>query len=159
MFLVGLFRLSEEISHSNLVYTFFHPLHRDQKEANIHINKLKEPRNHQRKPSAGRICGKMKLSIYYREDTLHVMVHHIENLSFSDPSKEEPNAYVKVYLHPDPTKITKRKTKVVKKDCNPSFMEMLEYRFPWTLSSAELFRPQCGTTVSSKRTFSLAPSP
>jgi len=130
MFLVGLFRLSEEISHSDLVYTFFHPLHRDQKEANIHINKLKEPRNHQRKPSAGRICGKMKLSIYYREDTLHVMVHHIENLSFSDPSKEEPNAYVKVYLHPDPTKITKRKTKVVKKNCNPSFMEMLEYRIP-----------------------------
>ena len=44
--------------------------------------------------------------------------------------QEEPNAYVKVYLHPDPTKITKRKTKVVKKNCNPSFMEMLEYRIP-----------------------------
>ena len=40
-FLQGLFRLSDEISHSDLVYTFFHPLHRDQKEANIHINKLK----------------------------------------------------------------------------------------------------------------------
>merc|ERR1711872_751563 len=58
-FLLGLFRLADEISHSDLVYTFFHPLHRDQKEANIHINKLKEPRNHQRKPSAGRICGKV----------------------------------------------------------------------------------------------------
>ena len=40
-FLLCLFRLSDEISHSDLVYTFFHPLHRDQKEANIHINKLK----------------------------------------------------------------------------------------------------------------------
>ena len=40
-FLQGLFRLSDEISHSDLVYTFFHPLHRDQEEANIHINKLK----------------------------------------------------------------------------------------------------------------------
>eukprot|EP00092_Neocalanus_flemingeri_P001614 GFUD01001721.1.p1 GENE.GFUD01001721.1~~GFUD01001721.1.p1 ORF type:complete len:1837 (+),score=416.06 GFUD01001721.1:479-5989(+) len=130
-FLLGLFRLADEISHSDLVYTFFHPLHRDQKEANIHINKLKEPKaGHQRKPSAGRICGKVKLSVSYRQDTLLVMVHHIENLSFNDPSREEPNSYVKVYLHPDPTKQTKRKTKVVKKNCNPSFMEMLEYRIP-----------------------------
>ena len=44
--------------------------------------------------------------------------------------QEEPNSYVKVYLHPDPTKQTKRKTKVVRKNCNPSFMEMLEYRIP-----------------------------
>jgi phosphatidylinositol-4-phosphate 3-kinase len=44
--------------------------------------------------------------------------------------QEEPNAYVKVYLHPDPSKQTKRKTKVVKKSCNPIFMEMLEYRIP-----------------------------
>ena len=44
--------------------------------------------------------------------------------------QEEPNAYVKVYLHPDPTKITKRKTKIVRRNCNPSFMEMLEYRIP-----------------------------
>ena len=102
-FLLCLFRLSDEISHSDLVYTFFHPLHRDQKEANIHINKLKgreimscraalslqcitEPSGHQRKPSAGRICGKIKLSISYKVDTLHVLVHHIENLSCSDPA-------------------------------------------------------------------------
>lgn len=58
------------------------------------------------------------------------MVHHIQNLGFSDQAREEPNAYVKVYLKPDPTKQTKRKTKVVKKNCNPSFMEMLEYRVP-----------------------------
>merc|ERR1740123_2392899 len=50
-FLQGLFRLSDEISHSDLVYTFFHPLHRDQEEANIHINKLKETREHQRSQS------------------------------------------------------------------------------------------------------------
>ncbi len=37
---------------------------------------------------------------------------------------------MKVYLHPDPSKQTKRKTKVVKKSCNPIFMEMLEYRIP-----------------------------
>lgn len=38
---------------------------------------------------------------------------------------QEPNTYVKVYLKPDPTKATKRKTKVVKKNCHPSFMEMV----------------------------------
>lgn len=34
----------------------------------------------------------------------------------------EPNTYVKAYLIPDKSKITKRKTKVVKKSCFPSFM-------------------------------------
>jgi hypothetical protein len=31
---------------------------------------------------------------------------------------------------PDPTKVTKRKTRVIHKNCHPSFMEMLEYRMP-----------------------------
>lgn len=31
---------------------------------------------------------------------------------------------------PDRSKITKRKTKVVRKSCYPSFMETLEYRMP-----------------------------
>jgi len=130
-FLSGLFRLNDEISHSDLVYTFFHPCLRDQEEASIHIAKLKDPkRTHIRKPSCGKICGKLKLSLSFSQGSLKVMVHHIQNLGFSDQGREEPNSYVKVYLLPDPTKQTKRKTKVVKKNCNPSFMEMLEYRIP-----------------------------
>ena len=39
---------------------------------------------HLRKPSAGRIRGKIKLSISYKVDTLHVLVHHIENLSCAE---------------------------------------------------------------------------
>ncbi|XP_023349683.1 phosphatidylinositol 4-phosphate 3-kinase C2 domain-containing subunit alpha isoform X2 [Eurytemora carolleeae] len=128
-FLSNLFVLAEEISHSDLVYTFFHPLLKDEEETSIHIQKLKDPRGHVRKPSVGRIKGRLKLKVYYRNQTLHVLIQFIENLAMND-AREEPNSYVKVYLHPDPTKQTKRKTKVVRRSCNPSFMEMLEYRIP-----------------------------
>lgn len=37
---------------------------------------------------------------------------------------------LQVYLVPDPTKETKRKTRVLKRNAHPSFMEMLEYRLP-----------------------------
>lgn len=43
-FLVSLFRMADEISHSDLVYTFFHPLLRDQEEvsmASINATKFK----------------------------------------------------------------------------------------------------------------------
>merc|ERR1719204_887220 len=143
-FLLCLFRLSDEISHSDLVYTFFHPCLRDQEQekAHLHVAKLRDPQRggHQRKPSTGKICGRLKLSIFYSRDALKVMIHHIENLGFTDQSREEPNAYVKVYLKPDPSKQTKRKTKVVRKNCNPSFMEMLEYRVPLhTVKSRTLY--------------------
>lgn len=40
-FLNMLFQMADEISHSDVVYTFFHPLLRDQQEANINQEKLK----------------------------------------------------------------------------------------------------------------------
>lgn len=55
------------------------------------------------------------------------MVHHVRGLPLVGNS-QEPSTYVKVYLQPDPTKATKRKTKVVKKNCHPSFMEMVCYK-------------------------------
>jgi hypothetical protein len=33
--------MADEISHSDIVYTFFHPLLRDQQEANINAAKVK----------------------------------------------------------------------------------------------------------------------
>jgi hypothetical protein len=33
--------MADEISHSDIVYTFFHPLLRDQQEANINATKVK----------------------------------------------------------------------------------------------------------------------
>lgn len=127
-FLESLFSLNVSISQSDLVYTFFHPLLRDQEDANIHIRKLRGQKGHARKSSVGKIKGQLKLTLEYRRDVLHVMVCHAKNLAMPDGSKEEPNSYVKVYLRPDPHKATKRKTRVVKRNCHPSFMEMLEYR-------------------------------
>lgn len=40
-FLVSLFNSADEIAHSDVVYTFFHPLLRDQQEQNIHVAKVK----------------------------------------------------------------------------------------------------------------------
>jgi len=40
-FLNTLFQMAPEVSHSDLVYTFFHPLLRDQQEASIEDTKLK----------------------------------------------------------------------------------------------------------------------
>jgi len=53
------------------------------------------------------------------------MVHHAKNLP-RIAGNQEPSTYVKVYLLPDHHKATKRKTKVVKKNCYPSFMEMVK---------------------------------
>lgn len=37
----------------------------------------------------------------------------------------DPDPYVKTYLLPDPQKTTKRKTKVARKTCNPTYNEMV----------------------------------
>ncbi|XP_058466396.1 phosphatidylinositol 4-phosphate 3-kinase C2 domain-containing subunit beta [Malaya genurostris] len=126
-FLISLFNAADEIAHSDLVYTFFHPLLRDQQEADIHAAKVKGHRaivDEYQQPR-----GEIKFSLQYHRDTLIVMIQHARSLP-ATPNNPEPNTYVKVYLRPDQSKATKRKTKVVRKNCNPSFMETLEYRLP-----------------------------
>ncbi|KAK6626146.1 hypothetical protein RUM43_006451 [Polyplax serrata] len=128
-FLVSLFKMADEIAHSDIVYTFFHPLLRDEEEeVDINKKKVKGPKVTQENESHI-IKGQLKLSIQYRRDTLVVMVHHARGLP-KLAAGQEPSTYVKVYLKPDNNKSTKRKTKVVRKNCHPSFMEMLEYRLP-----------------------------
>ncbi|CAG2064168.1 unnamed protein product, partial [Timema podura] len=193
-FIKSLFSMADEISHSDLVYTFFHPLLRDQQEEiNIHATKVKERANLNQitvvdclnirdaarvntkngeanalslyldnhpteirtsiSPSSAvelnttstlanyateaerksrqmsrsethSIRGQVKLSLHYQRGTLMVMVHHARSLPLVSGG-QEPSPYVKVYLLPDPTKATKRKTKVVRRNCHPSFMEMV----------------------------------
>ncbi|XP_015112954.1 phosphatidylinositol 4-phosphate 3-kinase C2 domain-containing subunit beta [Diachasma alloeum] len=129
-FLLSLFKMAPEISQSDLVYTFFHPLLRDQQNADIHLRKVKVGNWWAEKKIRDNVqCGQIKISLHYTRGTLSVMIHHARGLP-KVANAQEPNTYVKVYLKPDPTKATKRKTKVVKKNCHPSFMEMLEYRMP-----------------------------
>ncbi|XP_011630891.1 phosphatidylinositol 4-phosphate 3-kinase C2 domain-containing subunit beta isoform X2 [Pogonomyrmex barbatus] len=130
-FLVSLFKMAPEISQSDLVYTFFHPLLRDQKNPDIRSRKVKVGNNWwaEKRVKDNIQCGQIKLVLHYVRGTLSVMVCHARELP-KVANAQEPNTYVKVYLKPDPTKATKRKTKVVKKNCHPSFMEMLEYRMP-----------------------------
>lgn len=125
-FLASLFVLADEIAHSDLVYTFFHPLLRDQQDAAPQRSKNKTE-SEIPEPSGS---GSIKISVQYSAGVLSVLILHAQSLALT-PQGLPPNPYVKVYLVPDPSKETKRKTRVLKRNSHPSFMEMLEYRLPY----------------------------
>ncbi|XP_015182363.1 PREDICTED: extended synaptotagmin-2 isoform X2 [Polistes dominula] len=81
--------------------------------------------------------GRIQLTIRYsvQRQKLIVDVHKVANLPLppNDPSNI-PDPYVKLYLLPDKHKETKRKTAVMKDNCNPIFDEKFEY----LLSQADL---------------------
>lgn len=130
--LSALLGLAEEVAHSDLVYTFLHPLLRDQDEAaDVQVAKLRTTKSNADSAS-GRchaVRGQLKISVQYTRGELHVMIQHGRNLQVDD-NEELPSPYVKTYLLPDAHKVTKRKTRVVRRNANPSFMEMLVYRLP-----------------------------
>ncbi|XP_059175540.1 phosphatidylinositol 4-phosphate 3-kinase C2 domain-containing subunit beta-like [Physella acuta] len=128
-FLRFLWTLTAEISECELVYTFFHPLLRDEQETEtnkLNVVKLREPAV-QRSNTAGStgILGEIKLSIQYKKDALQVMIMHVRGLS---GTTEPPSPYVKTYLLPDPDKVTKLKTKTVKTTNDPTYNELLQYQ-------------------------------
>lgn len=65
----------------------------------------------------------------------------------------DPDPYVKTYLLPDPQKTTKRKTKVARKTCNPTYNEMVggtgtdlgRPRGPWLRVRPVVSRSWCTT--------------
>ncbi|KAM6927143.1 phosphatidylinositol 4-phosphate 3-kinase C2 domain-containing subunit alpha [Lycodopsis pacificus] len=119
----NLMRSSTEVTQCDLVYTFFHPIARDDKTEGLDATpKALEP---PLSPTSGRVEGEVKLSISYRNSNLFIMVMHIRDLVSEEGT--DPNPYVKTYLLPDPHKTSKRKTKISRKTRNPTFNEMLVY--------------------------------
>ncbi|KAG5347734.1 ESYT2 protein, partial [Acromyrmex charruanus] len=74
--------------------------------------------------------GRIQLTIRYstQRQKLSIFVHRIANLPLpqNDPHNI-PDPYVKIYILPDKHKETKRKTAVIKDNCNPQFDEQFEY--------------------------------
>lgn len=139
LFIKSLFQTADEIAHSDLVYTFFHPLLRDQRYLEEYSRKsrlsaqsitsflqITQIAVEDVEDKKGRLKGQLKLSMHYSKGVFRIMVHHARGLPVVG-NAQEPSTYVKVYLQPDPKKTTKRKTKVVKRNCHPSFMEMVSF--------------------------------
>ncbi|RXN06549.1 phosphatidylinositol 4-phosphate 3-kinase C2 domain-containing subunit beta [Labeo rohita] len=120
-----LIHASQDVAQCDLIYTFFHPLPRDERAGSVGtvVNAL---HNKQADvtwaPVPGTVAGEVKLSILYKSDKLFIMVMHIRGLDGTDP-----DPYVKLYLLPDPQKTSKRKTKAARRTCNPTYNEMLVY--------------------------------
>uniref|UniRef100_A0A671SMD7 Phosphatidylinositol 4-phosphate 3-kinase C2 domain-containing subunit alpha-like n=1 Tax=Sinocyclocheilus anshuiensis TaxID=1608454 RepID=A0A671SMD7_9TELE len=155
----NLMRGSTEVTQCDLIYTFFHPIARDDKTEGVEgLSKTLGMLS----PTSGRVEGEVKLSVSYRNSTLFIMVMHIKDLMSNDGA--DPNPYVKTYLLPDPHKTSKRKTKIARKTRNPTFNEMLVYsgysketlkqrELQLSVLSAESLRENCclgGITLSLK---------
>ncbi|XP_015813831.3 phosphatidylinositol 4-phosphate 3-kinase C2 domain-containing subunit beta isoform X1 [Nothobranchius furzeri] len=116
-----LIHAAPEVAQCDLVYTFFHPLPRDETGG-----ASAKPAEVSWAPASGKELGEIKLSISYKNDKLFIMVMHIRGLQ---PLQDgtDPDPYVKLYLLPDPMKMSKKKTKAARRTCNPTYNEMLVY--------------------------------
>uniref|UniRef100_A0AC35FT65 C2 domain-containing protein n=1 Tax=Panagrolaimus sp. PS1159 TaxID=55785 RepID=A0AC35FT65_9BILA len=120
------FQLATEITQCDLVYTFFHAIHRDTdpefvKDV-ITQNQLNSepPRIH------------LSLSVGQDPRKLKIFISHARGLPLiNGVQTSPPDTYVKTKLNPNPNPATnsKRKTDVVKNTCNPTYNAHIEYTF------------------------------
>ncbi|XP_018614153.1 phosphatidylinositol 4-phosphate 3-kinase C2 domain-containing subunit beta isoform X2 [Scleropages formosus] len=121
-----LIHAAPEVAECDLIYTFFHPLPRDERPGTVSNTLQNKTAEMSWVPIAGKVAGEVKLSISYKSDKLFIMVMHIRGLQVLQDGTD-PDPYVKLYLLPDPQKTSKRKTKAAKRTCNPTYNEMLVY--------------------------------
>lgn len=108
----------------------------------------------ERKPSVRSLAeepgpfGAINLTFQYsvQRQRLIVIVHKIKGIPLKDPSNI-PDPYVKLYLLPGRSKDSKRKTAVIKDNCNPTFDATFEY----LISIAELNSSQLEVTVATDK--------
>uniref|UniRef100_A0A6P4EQY2 Extended synaptotagmin-2-B isoform X2 n=2 Tax=Drosophila rhopaloa TaxID=1041015 RepID=A0A6P4EQY2_DRORH len=100
--------------------------------------------------------GRMQLSIRYsaQRQKLDVTIHKIQKIPLRDPSNI-PDPYVKLYLLPGRSKESKRKTGVIKDNCNPVYDASFEY----LISIAELRQTELEVTVCTQKGFLSGGSP
>lgn len=100
----------------------------------------------------GRI--QMTLRFNMQRQRLVVIIHKINNIPLKDPSNI-PDPYVKLYLLPGRSKDSKRKTHVVKDNCDPVYDATFEY----IISPAELNGSELEVTVCTQKGFLSGGSP
>ena len=80
------------------------------------------------RPSRGDydITGDVLLMIEYKKKELLIHVKKARGLASSNAGSASPDAYIKIYLLPDKSKHSKRKTDVKRKTANPVYKEILK---------------------------------
>uniref|UniRef100_A0A673MGA7 Phosphatidylinositol 4-phosphate 3-kinase C2 domain-containing subunit alpha-like n=1 Tax=Sinocyclocheilus rhinocerous TaxID=307959 RepID=A0A673MGA7_9TELE len=93
----NLMRSSTEVTQCDLIYTFFHPIARDDKTEGVE-GLSKTPDMPPVSPTIGRVEGEVKLSVSYRNSTLFIMVMHIKDLTPTKPPNLVYSGYSKETL-------------------------------------------------------------
>ncbi|PIK56433.1 hypothetical protein BSL78_06677 [Apostichopus japonicus] len=133
----------------DLVYTFFHPSLRDEKDSGQakQGEKVKGEEKQTNEVEQGQIGGQVKLSIYYQKNALFIVVSHAKDLPTRGGSLPDP--YVKTYLIPDPYKSTKKKDQSDQKDQQSNLQRsvMLSKKIMYKVSKEEAERRTVRLTI------------